>query len=469
MPTYEVVGYAGDRVEIIKRPDRNPYYAYYRDSNGKPHYDSLRTRNLKEARRRAQDLLSALENDTHSRTQEVRKSKGVTFRMAVDHYMEMAPGTEEALYTTRCRLDYICGDLEHKTRYPKEGWGPLRVQSIKAKDIQNWIRNEKKANKWSDSTEHHYLNAIKQVLKEAKLQNWVVNSEATEIPKPRITDEEIPEVLDEEVVEPLFAALPEYVEYIMAILLDTGLRMGELFKLQWRDVVTDGDEPHIIVRKHEKDGRHSKSGKFRVVPLAASIAIFDHMRQGLKFSVMDSPYRTRNGYAKLDPEQRDQMISDISATTCDCFKGADGYCPSCKELIAKYDITVAHARKVWLNRDKDRPEIVWPSDDDQTACVIPKMDFRKALNRAAKELGVETFKPHQMRHTWATRLLNDPENGIDHYQLMKLGGWSTLAMVERYARVDVIRLAPKVRKALAKLPGGNVRVRKPLLRVVQNN
>ena len=67
-----------------------------------------------------------------------------------------------------------------------------------------------------------------------------------------------------------------------------------------------------------------------------------------------------------------------------------------------------------------------------------------------------------MRHTWATRLLN---NGIDHYELMKLGGWSTLAMVERYARVNVVRLAPKVRKALDNLPSGDIRPKKPFLRV----
>ena len=98
-----------------------------------------------------------------------------------------------------------------------------------------------------------------------------------------------------------------------------------------------------------------------------------------------------------------------------CFHlaAANGYCSSCKELIAKYDIAIPE-KKIWLNRDQDRPEIVWPSDDDPIAFVIPKMDFRKALNRAAKELGVETFKPHQMRHAWATRLLNNLNKSVDH-------------------------------------------------------
>ena len=50
-----------------------------------------------------------------------------------------------------------------------------------------------KHGQWKDSTEHQYLNTIKQVMKHAAKQNWVVQSEAVAVAKPRITDEKIPE------------------------------------------------------------------------------------------------------------------------------------------------------------------------------------------------------------------------------------------------------------------------------------
>ena len=67
-----------------------------------------------------------------------------------------------------------------------------------------------------------------------------------------------------------------------------------------------------------------------------------------------------------------------------------------------------------------------------------------------------------MRHTWATRLL---EEGINEFELMQIGGWSTIAMVRRYAKVNVVKLSPKVRKALAHRPTGNVRTPLPTLRI----
>jgi len=54
---------------------------------------------------------------------------------------------------------------------------------------------------------------------------------------------------------------------------------------------------------------------------------------------------------------------------------------------------------------------------------------------------IADFTPHDCRHTWATW----------HYQanrdllaLMQLGGWASLAMVERYAHVNVSNLAPSI-------------------------
>jgi len=460
VPDYEVIEQVNSRINIIKRHDRKPYYAYYRDNAGRQKKPSLKTSNIKQARVHVQKILRSLEEDTHDRIEEVRGSKHLTFRQAVDHYMEGCKGTEYAIHQTRLRLNFVCGDLEDQRRYPREAWGNRRIQTIKTKDITNWMRAEKKKQGWKDSTEHQYLNAIKQVMKNAVVQNWVTQSEATAVAKPRITDETIPEALDDEVVEPLFALLPSHVMYIMSLLLETGLRSGELYNLRWRDIDTTGETPALTVGK-------SKSKRFRVVPLTdAAIRIFDHLRAGSSFDQMDSPIRFRNGHAKLTVDQRSQLLSDINDLTCECFNetkpGARLYCSDCKAVVAQYDVTFPHAKKLWKTRNKQRPTIVWPSDEEPNAVIIPPRDIRKPLSNAAEELNIKKFHPHQMRHTWATRLL---EEGINEFELMQLGGWSTIAMVRRYAKVNVVKLAPKIRKALANRPTGGPRTNQPDLRV----
>jgi site-specific recombinase XerD len=49
--------------------------------------------------------------------------------------------------------------------------------------------------------------------------------------------------------------------------------------------------------------------------------------------------------------------------------------------------------------------------------------------------GIENFRWHDLRHTWASQHV---QNGTHLYVLKDLGGWKTLAMVEKYAH-----LAPK--------------------------
>ena len=57
------------------------------------------------------------------------------------------------------------------------------------------------------------------------------------------------------------------------------------------------------------------------------------------------------------------------------------------------------------------------------------------------------------------------EEGLNEFELMQLGGWLTITMGRRYAKVNVVKLSPKVRKALANRPTGSVRTPLPDLRV----
>jgi integrase len=58
----------------------------------------------------------------------------------------------------------------------------------------------------------------------------------------------------------------------------------------------------------------------------------------------------------------------------------------------------------------------------------PKTAFGKAVKRA----GVAPFRWHDLRHTWASWLLQD---GVPEFVVQKLGGWASGKMVERYGHL----------------------------------
>lgn len=72
-----------------------------------------------------------------------------------------------------------------------------------------------------------------------------------------------------------------------------------------------------------------------------------------------------------------------------------------------------------------------------------------AWKRALARAGIEDFRRHDMRHTWASMLA---QAGVPDGALMALGAWQTPKMVRRYAHHSAASLAPfasKVDEALA--------------------
>lgn len=58
----------------------------------------------------------------------------------------------------------------------------------------------------------------------------------------------------------------------------------------------------------------------------------------------------------------------------------------------------------------------------------------KTWSATLKRAGIENFKWHDLRHTWASRMT---QKGVPTQALQKLGGWQTMAMVNKYAHHDV--------------------------------
>ena len=61
-----------------------------------------------------------------------------------------------------------------------------------------------------------------------------------------------------------------------------------------------------------------------------------------------------------------------------------------------------------------------------------------AWKSALKRAGIDNFRWHDLRHTWASWHV---QNDTSLYDLKMLGGWASMAMVERYAHMTHERVA----------------------------
>ena len=63
----------------------------------------------------------------------------------------------------------------------------------------------------------------------------------------------------------------------------------------------------------------------------------------------------------------------------------------------------------------------------------------KAWQNELKRCGIENFRWHDLRHTWASWLR---QNDVPTWVLQELGGWKSEVMVRRYAHMSVKHLQP---------------------------
>lgn len=121
---------------------------------------------------------------------------------------------------------------------------------------------------------------------------------------------------------------------------------------------------------------------------------------------------------------------------------------------SQVNLKLCHA---WVkgNESKNRKPIAIPLNDIAIAVLqrqVGKHDTRvftyegqpfesantRAWHLALKRAGIENFRWHDLRHTWATW---QRQAGTPTHELQRLGGWKTSAMVERYAHLAPDQLA----------------------------
>ena len=90
-----------------------------------------------------------------------------------------------------------------------------------------------------------------------------------------------------------------------------------------------------------------------------------------------------------------------------------------------------------LSQHPHPPEAEWVFT---TTSSIPYKSVRGFYN-ACKAADLTGLTPHWLRHTFASRLL---ENGVDPIMATKLAGWSSIKMLDRYAHADPSRMAEAV-------------------------
>lgn len=84
------------------------------------------------------------------------------------------------------------------------------------------------------------------------------------------------------------------------------------------------------------------------------------------------------------------------------------------------------------------------SDGSKTAAVRKmRTDSNKAWNGALKRAGISNFRFHDLRHTWASWLV---QSGVSLLALKEMGGWETLEMVQRYAHLSTGHLTEHASK-----------------------
>ena len=98
-----------------------------------------------------------------------------------------------------------------------------------------------------------------------------------------------------------------------------------------------------------------------------------------------------------------------------------------------------HSRWVFVHTTaKHRP-------DGTLTPAVRKMrvDDNNAWRAGLKKAGIEDFRFHDLRHTWASWLI---QSGVPLSVLQEMGGWESIEMVRRYAHLAPNHLTEHARK-----------------------
>jgi integrase len=169
--------------------------------------------------------------------------------------------------------------------------------------------------------------------------------------------------------------------------------------------------------------RWLKQDEIRVLVNAAA----PHLRPLLTFCFLTG---ARIGEA-LWLDWRNVDLERAHADFLDTKNGTDRGVPLHPDVVAA--LSALPHREGEVFRTDDGKAYARPAkDDDRDTSAGSRI--KTAFKGACRRAGITNFRPHDMRHTWAT---HHYRANRDLAALQRLGGWSKLEMVLRYAHTNV--------------------------------
>lgn len=160
----------------------------------------------------------------------------------------------------------------------------------------------------------------------------------------------------------------------------------------------------------------------------------------------------------ITPEQANRLLSELPPHQCDItlFALATGLRQSNVVKLTWSQVDLQR-KTAWIPGDKAKgKEDIHVSLSQMSVEVLQRQlgkhdEFvftyagkpitqvnTKAWRSALKRAGIDNFRWHDLRHTWASWLV---QNGTPMYDLQEMGGWKSAEMVRRYAHLAPAQMA----------------------------
>ena len=271
--------------------------------------------------------------------------------------------------------------------------GRNRLQKLRPEQIQKWI-NEL-SERYAPASVRMAYRVLSTALKQAVKNRLIPFNPAQDaiLPKQNSQTENPAAPLSEEEQRKLLIGLPDSpVGRALAFLIFTGLRVGECCALTWENVGTDT----ISVRQTVQRVKNRGEGDTSTVRQFAA-------------------------------PKTETSVRDVPLT------------PSARAILARQRTTQAEAA---LAAGQPMPEYVFATS---TGNVIEGAYLTQTLYNVCKRIGIPQRSPHDLRHTFGTRL---NERGVDANTIARLMGHSSPTTTMRiYIHTDDAQL----RRAMERL------------------
>jgi integrase len=188
-----------------------------------------------------------------------------TVDQLIEHFrLKEMPKDDPERRSYSSKAAYEC----YLTNWISPKWGKHRIGEIKAVAVENWLGTIPRA----DGTKAKIRNIMSAVFNHAVRHEWLDKNPITLV-RQSAKRESIPEILAVEEIRALLAELELRDRTLVLLDAGTGLRVGELLGLKWRDVDFENLELHVrrsVV--HQVIGRCKTEASAKPVPLDSYMA-----------------------------------------------------------------------------------------------------------------------------------------------------------------------------------------------------